>query len=462
MPHAVLSPSFEPFLAEAEPTNTLEVIVLFRPPTPPSPNPRGRLRDLKERLAEIKKKAKGAQPLVAGLEDHYLRAAVDRQPESKALGLSLRPVAGAKLPVAVATVTRETLPALAEQPNVAAVLPNQPVHVIRPNKVDYGRLTAAEQKAESTWGLRELKVPEFWEKTKVRGKGVRVAVLDTGVHADHPAIDGRLVKDGFAVFDGGGRQVKADPPFDGDEHGTHVCGTIVGGTDNNGVAIGVAPEAELLAGAVLLGRGSLVTLVAGIAWAIEKGANVINLSLGLSFYEPYFEEVLRLVLQYDVVPVVAVGNRRHGNLDSPGASPHALGVGALERFKHGHTAIAEFSGGASLVLPDGAQTVTVTKPDVVAPGAQVWSCVPPGPAAGGPHSYAFMDGTSMATPHVSGAVALLMAACPTAPAVAIVEAVRETARHPDPGRRPDNRWGHGLVQLKAAYDWLSEKYPSGD
>jgi serine protease AprX len=461
MPHPALSPSFGPFLAEAEPTDTLEVIVLFRPPALSS-NLRGPLRELKERLAEIKKKAKGAHPLVSGLEASYLRAAAHRQPEAKSLGLTVRPVAGAKLPVAVATVTRDTLPALAEQPDVAAVLPNQPIHVIRPNRVEYGRLAAAELKAEATWGLRELKVPDFWEKIKVRGKGVRVAVLDTGVHADHPALAGRLVKDGFAVFDGCGRTVKADPPFDGDDHGTHVCGTIVGGADNNGVAIGVAPEAELLAGAVLLGRGSLVTLVAGIVWAVEQGANVINLSLGLSSYEPYFEDVLRLVLQYDVVPVVAVGNRRHGNLDSPGASPNALGVGALERFKGGRTEVAGFSGGASLVLPDGANSITVTKPDVVAPGAQVWSCVPPGPGAGGPHSYAFMDGTSMATPHVSGVVALLMAACPNAPASAIIEALRETAYHPETARRPDNRWGHGLIQLRAAHNWLEDKYPSGN
>jgi hypothetical protein len=124
--------------------------------------------------------------------------------------------------------------------------------------------------------------------------------------------------------------------------------------------------------------------------------------------------------------------------------------------------IAGFSGGASLVLADGTQTVTVTKPDVVAPGAQVWSCVPPGPVEGGPHSYAFMDGTSMATPHVSGAVALLMAACPTAPAPAIIEAVRKTARHPDPARSPDNRWGCGLVQLQAAHEWLRDNYLSGN
>ena len=456
-----VSPSFESFLAESDPTDTREAIVIFRPGAP-SPNPRGRIRELKERLAAIKANAKAAKPLVDRLASEYPTAAAKLQSDAKGLGLSVRSVAGANLPVAVVTVTAATLPALAEQPDVVAILPNQSVHVIRPSRVDYGRLASGEQKAGTTWGLRELGVPEFWKKTK--GAGVRVAVLDTGVHADHPALAGRLVKDGFAVFDGCGRQIKADPPFDGDSHGTHVCGTIVGGTDADGVAIGVAPEAELLAGAVLLGQGSLVALVTSMVWAVERGANVINMSLGLSHYEPMFEDVLRLLLQYDVVPVVAVGNRRHGNLDSPGSSPQVVGVGALERFKGKKTEIAEFSGGASLVLPaeGGTGNVTVTKPDVVAPGTQIWSCVPPGPGAGGTQSYAFMDGTSMATPHVSGVVALLMAAFPTAPALDIVRAVRETAWHPDPTRRPDNRWGHGLVQLQDAFKLLKEQHaPAG-
>src|SRR6516225_11473828 len=146
-----VSPSFEPFLAEAEPTDTREAIVVFRPTTP-APIPRGRLRVLKERLAAIKAKAKTAKPLVDRLASEYLEAAVERQPESKELGLSVRPIAGAKLPVAVVTVTPATLPALAEQPDVAAILPNQPIHVIRPSRVDYGRLTTGEQKAGATWG----------------------------------------------------------------------------------------------------------------------------------------------------------------------------------------------------------------------------------------------------------------------------------------------------------------------
>ena len=111
-------------------------------------------------------------------------------------------------------------------------------------------------------------------------------------------------------------------------------------------------------------------------------------------------------------------------------------------------------------LPDGTQTITVTKPDVVAPGTQVWSCVPPGPGAGGPHSYAHMDGTSMATPHVSGAVVLLMAACPAAPAADIIRVIRDTARHPHPPRRPDNRWGHGQIDLEAACRALRDLHPS--
>jgi len=118
-----VSPSFAAFQAEAEPTDTREAIVVFRT-DPPSPNPRGRLRELKERLAAIRSKARAAKPLVDKLASEYQAAAVRHQAAAKSLGLSVRPVAGAKLPVAVVTVTKETLPALAEQSDVAAILPN--------------------------------------------------------------------------------------------------------------------------------------------------------------------------------------------------------------------------------------------------------------------------------------------------------------------------------------------------
>ena len=89
----------------------------------------------------------------------------------------------------------------------------------------------------------------------------------------------------------------------------------------------------------------------------------------------------------------------------------------------------------------------VTKPDLVAPGAQVYSCIPPEKRPDGTYEYAYMDGTSMATPHVAGVAALLMAAKPDAPVEDIITVLKETAKHPEgTARRPDNRWGYGLIQ----------------
>lgn len=89
----------------------------------------------------------------------------------------------------------------------------------------------------------------------------------------------------------------------------------------------------------------------------------------------------------------------------------------------------------------------MTKPDVVAPGVQVYSCIPPQKHEGQTFEYNYMDGTSMATPHVAGVAALLMATQPNAPAATIIEALRDTAKHPyGQNRRPDNRWGYGLIQ----------------
>ncbi|MCH7814091.1 MAG: S8 family serine peptidase, partial [Planctomycetes bacterium] len=89
----------------------------------------------------------------------------------------------------------------------------------------------------------------------------------------------------------------------------------------------------------------------------------------------------------------------------------------------------------------------VTKPDVVAPGVQVYSAIPPRKEADGTYEYVYMDGTSMATPHVAGVAALIMEAKPNAPVADIIEALKETAKHPQGASlRPDNRWGYGLVR----------------
>src|SRR5690606_7934225 len=149
-----------------------------------------------------------------------------------------------------------------------------------------------------------------------------------------------------------GRRITADPTFDAGAHGTHVCGTIAGGQTPEGVHIGVAPQANLLVAGVLVGDATLRTLLEGLDWAIESGADIINMSLGFNYYEPMFTEVFDVLInQYGVLPVVAVGNENQGNSSSPGNAYNALAVGALERLSRTRVDVAFFSSGASLVFP---------------------------------------------------------------------------------------------------------------
>jgi subtilisin family serine protease len=275
------------------------------------------------------------------------------------------------------------------------------------------------------------------------------------VYGAHPALNNRVKE--FIVIDPLGRRIKADPAFDCGQHGTHVCGTIAGGQTSDGVAIGVAPQTNLFVAGVLIGDATLRTLMEGISWAIEKGADIINMSLGLNYYEPLFAEVLDILLnQYGILPVVAIGNENHGNSSSPGNTYNAFSVGAVEKMEPGSVDVTFFSSGASLVFPGKEPNGLVIKPDVVAPGTQVYSCIPPTKRPSGTFEYNFMDDTSMATPHVAGVAALLMAAKPTAPVTDIIRVLKETATHPGGATlRPDNRWGHGLIQPVEALKALS-------
>jgi subtilisin family serine protease len=436
-----VSPAFEPFLANSGPEDKQDAVVVYRSPEGAGGSVRGRLRALKTKLDFVKASAAAQQPVELKLFEDYQKAGAKRLKVKQELGAwSI----GA-MPIAQVEVTRKTLPALAEHPDVVAIMPNQKIRLIKPKDVNYEELAKQENKEGLTWGLKHLDVRELWKTTK--GKDINVAVLDTGVYGDHPALAGRVKQ--FVVVDPLGNRIMTQngKTFDCGMHGTHVCGTICGGKTADGVSIGVAPEAQVLAAGVLIGDATLVTLLEGISWAVENGADIINMSLGFTYYEPLFTEVFDMLLdQYSVVPVVAIGNENYGNMSSPGSAYNGLSVGALEQMSGKHVEVAAFSSGASLVFP-GQTTALVTKPDVVAPGVQVYSCIPPEKRVDGTYDYTYMDGTSMATPHAAGVMALLLAAAPTAKVRDIIEAVKQTAKHPDGAVvRPDNRWGFGLIQ----------------
>jgi subtilisin family serine protease len=440
-----VSTAFRSFFGDADPNEKREAIVIYRAPAPAAPV-RGRLRQLKGRLDQIKASAAAQRPIQKDLFDSYHKAV--GKPKSGDRELTASPIGNSTLPVSKMEVTLKTLPLLAEQPNVVAVLPNLEIKLIRPKALAYESPNRQELKDHLTWGLKHLEIPKVWEKTK--GADINVAVLDTGVHGKHPALDGRI-KD-FLIIDPLGNRIKTDTSFDADQHGTHVCGTIAGGKTADGISIGVAPAANLLVAGVLVGNATLGTLVEGISWAVEQGADIISMSLGFPYYEPLFAELFRtLIEQFGVLPVAAIGNENYGNSSSPGNALTSLSVGAAKRLTGKKTDVAFFSSGASLVFPGGGANTLITKPDVVAPGVGVYSSIPPANRPDGVYEYAYFDGTSMATPHVAGLAALLMAARPTAPVSDIIKVIKETAKHPGgPDLRPDNRWGYGMIRPKEA------------
>jgi len=246
-------------------------------------------------------------------------------------------------------------------------------------------------------GVAQIGAPAAWA-AGYDGKGVKVAVLDTGVDTTHPDLASAVVAS--KNFTGTGST------DDMAGHGTHVAATLAGsGARSGGRYKGVAPGAALLNAKVLddNGEGSDSGVIAGLEWAAGQGAKVANLSLGQEDTpgeDPVEAAVNALSKSTGMLTVAAAGNEGPdaGTVGSPGAAESALTVGAVD----GEDRIAEFSS-------TGPTADSALKPDLTAPGVDIVSARAAHGHMGDPAAdgYVSLSGTSMATPHAAGAAAIL-------------------------------------------------------
>jgi len=302
--------------------------------------------------------------------------------------------------------------------------------------------------------VRMHKVAQMYDLKKlheqgITGKGVGVAVVDSGVmaHEDY--------KDRISLFiDLTAKQ--QEEPYDEHGHGTHVTGIIAGnGKRSKGKYVGVAPESNIIGIKVLnhFGGGYLSAYIKGIQLAVENmdeyNIKVLNFSLGLNQNSSYHYDPMAMAVEEAVksglTVVVAGGNEGHmpGTISTPGIAPDAITVGGVDDRSMPYKRIARFSSYGPTRYDQ------IMKPDVVAPGYEIYS-------TSNTNNYVDRTGTSMSTPIVSGLAAMLYQLKPDLTPEEVKEIIKETAT-PFPNE-PEYAQGKGEINPEAAVQRLKEKY----
>jgi serine protease AprX len=299
----------------------------------------------------------------------------------------------------------------------------------------------------SSPGIVEVGAPEAWRQLGVTGKGIGVAILDSGI-APHPDLAGRIVAS--VDFTSGGTGAALVPAADPGGHGTHVAGLVAGdGTASGGAYAGVAPGANLIDVRVIGASGwtNVSTLIAGMQWVLSHRAayniRVVNLSAGGPATTTYRDDPLAAAAEVlvfaGITVVVSAGNEgpHERTITSPGTDPYVITVGGIDDGGTATTvddALAPWSS-RGLTAIDG-----LAKPDVVAPGRKVVSLRSPGStldlelpdrlvAGLDPlvPAYFRLSGTSMAAPVVTGVVALVLERSPTLTPAQVKDRLKGTA-----------------------------------
>lgn len=331
------------------------------------------------------------------------------------------------LPATAQAATRAEIEALSERPDVAMIWLDGRVHTCLDQSVPL------------------IGAPQIWN-SKFTGRGIKVAIVDTGIDTTHPDFGtGRIV----ALKD-----FTASPTGISDHvgHGTHVACTIAGAGPRYR---GVAWECTLIIAKVLGddGGGSMSGVMSGIDWAVGQGAKVINLSLGADENGDGTDALSAMcdaAVDRGVCVCVANGNAGpgQGTVGSPACARKVISVGASSK----QDQIADFSGRGPTA--DGR-----TKPDICFPGVNIVAAQARGTQMGTvvAPGYISASGTSMATPHCAGTAALLLQACPTLTPAQIKQVLAQTAK--DLGQAA-NTEGSGRAQDYSAYQAIAAPTPT--
>ncbi len=310
------------------------------------------------------------------------------------------------------------LPDIPDLPGLKELLGSLPfTSFVEDDHVVSASYTPDDPRYSEQWHLPSISTPQAWDVT-TGSNDVTLAVIDTGVDYDHEDLEGRCVA-GYNYVD------RNTDPMDDHGHGTHVAGIAAAAGDNSSGVAGVDWKVRIMPLKVLDSQGSGYDsdVAAGIRYAADNGAEVINMSLGSPDYSYTLSEAVNYAHNKGVVMVAASGNEAT-SVSYPAACDHVIAVGALES----NDSLAYFSNRGSAL-------------DLTAPGVSILSTVPGG--------YGKMSGTSMASPVVAGCASLVLAAHPGYGAYQVEQALKNGATDlGSPGF--DTSYGHGKVNAFAA------------